>query len=89
MLSEVCILLKLLLVMPATNAISERSSVPYVEVKSYLRSTMNQDRLTHLMVLHIHKELTDKLDLITIANDFVAGDTYRLTVFGTFTSKDT
>ena len=49
---------------------------------------MNQDRLTHLMVLHIHKELTDKLDLITIANDFVAGDTHRLTVFGTFTSKD-
>ena len=26
---------------------------------------------------------------ITIANDFVAGDTHRLTVFGTFTSKDT
>ena len=89
MLSEVCILLKLLLVMPATNAISERSFSALRRVKSYLRSTMNQDRLTHLMVLHIHKELTDKLDLITIANDFVAGDTYRLTVFGTFTSKDT
>jgi len=25
------------------------------------------------MVLHIHKERTDKLDLIAIANDFVAG----------------
>ena len=40
------------------------------------------------MVLHIHKELTDKLDLITIANDFVAGDTRRLTVFITFASKE-
>ena len=86
MLSEVCILLKLLLVMPATNAISERSFSALCTVKSHLHSTMN--RLTHLMVLHIHKELTDKLDLITIANDFVAGDTHRLTVFGTFTSKD-
>ena len=88
-LCEVCVLLKLLLVMPATNAISERSFSALRRVKSYLRSTMNQDRLTHLMVLHIHKELTDKLDLISIANDFVAGDTHRLTVFGTFTSKDT
>ena len=89
MLSQVCILLKLLLVMPATNAISEHSFSAPRRVKSYLRSTMSQDRLTHLMVLHIHKELTDNLDLITIANDFVAGDTHRLTVFGTFTSKDT
>ena len=89
LLSEVCILLKLLLVMPATNAISEHSFSALRRVKSYLRSTMNQDRLTHLMVLHIHKELTDKLDLISIANDFVAGDTHRLTGFGTFTSKDT
>ena len=91
MLSEVCILLKLLLVMPATNAISERSFSVLHRVKSYLHvhSTMNQDRLTHLMALHIHKELTDKLDLVTIANDFVAGDPHRLTIFGTFTSKDT
>lgn len=89
MLCEVCTLLRLLLVMPATNAISERSFSALRRVKSYLRSTMNQDRLTHLMVLHIHKELTDKLDLISIANDFVAGDTHRLTVFGTFASKDT
>ena len=88
MLSKVCILLKLLLVMPATNTISERSFSALRSI-SYLRFTMNQDRLTHLMTLHIHKELTDKLDLITVANDFVAGDTHRLTVFGTFTSKDT
>jgi len=38
-------------------------------------------RTTHLMTLHI---LTDKLDLILLANQFVAGDTHRLTVFGTF-----
>ena len=75
--------------MPATNAVSERSFSSLQRIKSYLRSTMNQDRLTHLMILHIHKESTDKLDLISIANEFVAGDTHRLTVFGTFTLKDT
>ena len=77
------------LVMPGTNGISELPFSALRRIKTYLGSTMNQDRLTHLMTLHILKELTDKLDLITIANDFVAGDTHRLTIFGTFTSKDT
>ena len=89
LLSQVCTLVKLLLVMPATNAISKRSFSTLRRVKSYLRSTMNQERLTHLMTLHIHKHLTDKLDLISLANQFVAGDIHRLTVFGTFTSEDT
>lgn len=44
-LSEVCKLLKLLLVMPATNATSERSFSSLRRIKSYLRSTMNQERL--------------------------------------------
>ena len=74
--------------MPATNAISEHSFSVLRRVKSYLRSTMNQERLTHLMTLHIHKQLTDELDLISLANQFVAGDTHRLTVFGTFTLTD-
>ena len=55
--SEVGILTKLLLVMPATNAVSERSLSGLHCVKTYLRSAMNQDRLNHLMVLHIHKHL--------------------------------
>ena len=41
------------------------------------------------MVLHIHKELAEKLDLIAIAIGFVAGVTHRLIVSGNFTSKDT
>jgi len=56
--------------------------------KSYLRSTMNQERLNHLMTIHIHKQLTNELDLISLANQFVAGNTHRLTIFGTFTLTD-
>jgi len=56
-------LVKLLLVMPATNAISERSFSAMRQIKTYLRSTMTQERLNSVMVLHIHKELTDGLDL--------------------------
>ena len=56
-------MMKLILVMPSTNASSERTFSAMRRVKSYLRSTMTQERLNHLMILHVHKELTDKLDL--------------------------
>lgn len=74
--------------MPATNAISERSFSALRLVKTYLRSTMNQDRLNHLMLLYVHKHLTDNLDLISIANDFVSKSEHRLTSFGRFQHGD-
>ena len=60
-LSQVILVMKLILVMPATNASSEGSLSAMQRVKSYLRSTMPQERLNHLMILHVHKELTDGL----------------------------
>ena len=59
LLNEVVIVAKLLLVMPATNASSERSFSAMSRVKSYLRSTMGQERLNNFMMLHVHKEATD------------------------------
>jgi len=32
---------------------------------------MNQDRLNHLMVLHVYKTLTDTLDLIEVVNELL------------------
>ena len=82
--SEVCALARLILVMPATNAISERLFSVMRRVKSYLRSTMGQARLNHVMILAIYKEQVDKLDLIAIANEFVSGNEHRLRFFGKF-----
>jgi len=62
-ISEVVKLLTLILVMPATNAVSEHSASALRRVKTYLCSTMHQDRLNHLMILHVHKEETDNLKL--------------------------
>ena len=56
LMSEVIIILKLVLVMPSTNAISERSFSALRRVKTYLRSTMTQVRLNSLLTLHVHKE---------------------------------
>ncbi|XP_065903857.1 zinc finger MYM-type protein 1-like [Dysidea avara] len=68
LLSEVSRLLQIILVMPATNATSERSFSALRRVKSYLRNSMGQARLNSLMVLHVHKELTDELNLKNVAN---------------------
>ena len=83
--SEVCTLARIILVMPASNAVSERSFSVMRRVKSYLRNTMGQARLNHLMVLNIYKEQLDKLDLMAIANEFVSGNEHRLRFFGKFT----
>lgn len=84
LMSEVCLLLKLILVMPATNAVSERSFSALRRIKTFLRTTMTQCRLNNLMVLNIHKDHCEQLDLIDVANTFVAGSEHRLSLFGRF-----
>ena len=83
-LSEVCTVVKLILVMPATNSTSELSFSALRRIKTYLCSTMSQDRLNHLMTLHVHKELTDALDLKAVATEFIHGSKHRLHIFGEF-----
>ena len=70
--SEEWVLFKLLLVISATNATSERSFSTLRGVKSYLQSTMTQMRLNNLMVLHAHKNRTDAFDLTSIGKEFIA-----------------
>ena len=65
--SGVLTAVKLLLVMPGTNATSEQSFSALRSLKTYLRTTMTQQCLNNLMVLHVHKESTDSLDLMNIA----------------------
>ena len=84
LLSQVVLLMKLILVMPATNATSERSFSALCRIKTYLRSTVKQERLNSLMVLHVHKDLIDALDLSQVANEFVEGNDTRKQRFGKF-----
>ena len=87
-LSEVGNILKLLLVMPAMNATSERSFSSLRRIKTYLRSTMSQPRLNHLMILHVHKDHTDQLSLVDTANEFIKEHDHREHIFGKFTIND-
>ena len=85
--SEVVTLLKLILVNPATNATSERTFSAMRRIKTYLRSTMGQARLNGLMLLHVHKDKTESLSILDIANSFVNSE-HRKAVFGTLTTSD-
>ena len=73
--------------MPSTNATSERSFSSMRRLKTYLRSTMEQPRLNHVMLWHMHKEILDPLDLDIIGNKFVSGSEHRLRIFGNFKTE--
>ena len=73
LLSEISTLGKLLLILPATNAVGERSFSILTPVKTYFRSTTGDSRLNHLimMMLHVHKDRTDALTLVDAAYNLV------------------
>uniref|UniRef100_H3AKW9 HAT C-terminal dimerisation domain-containing protein n=1 Tax=Latimeria chalumnae TaxID=7897 RepID=H3AKW9_LATCH len=56
-------LLLLYLTIPATTATAEHTFSMLRCLKTYLRSTMNQDRLNNLLLLHVHKDLANKRKL--------------------------
>ena len=83
-LSKVVKLAKLILVLPATNATSERTFGLMKLIKSYLRATMKQSRLNHLMILSSYKSRLDQLDLSKIASSFISVNDERRHTFGRF-----
>ena len=52
-------------------------------IKTYLRSTMKQERLNSLMILHVQKERIDNLRLNSVAAEFAAKG-QRASIFGHF-----
>ena len=82
--SEVIKIVKLILVMPATNATSERSFSALRRLKTWLLTTTCQARLNWCMLLHVHKQRTDSLPLKETVNDFVTCNESRMRLFGRF-----
>ena len=71
-LAEAFKLIKLILVAPATNPISERSFSALKCLKTKMRSTVNNNHLDHLMVLHLYQGEIDKADIREIVNEFIS-----------------
>ena len=89
MISEVISVCKLLLVNPATSASGERSFSTAGRLKTWLRSTMTQERFSNLTILNSHKERTERLSLVDIANEFADRNDNRKINFGIFKESDT
>ena len=63
-------LLRLYLTVPVTSATSERTFSTLKCVLTSLRSSMTQKRLNNCLILYIHKDLTDALDIKSHAKNF-------------------
>ena len=73
-------LIQLLLVIPATSATSERSFSSLWLVKTFLRSTMSQERLNYLMMIYVHKERA--IDIKQALAEFIQRNMERKETFG-------
>ena len=84
LLNEVVRFVKLCVVLPATSASAERSFSSLRRLKTYIRSTVGQPRLNHLLLLHCHQERLDTLELRTVAQLFISANEKRSKYFGNF-----
>ena len=75
---NVYIAYKILLTIPITVATAEKSFLKLKLLKSYIKSTMLQDRLNELAILSIESEVLELLDYKTLINDFAAKKARKL-----------
>ena len=82
MFSEIIKMLKIFYTLPVTTSTAERSFSALRRLKTFLRSTMTQDRLNHTLITFIHKERTDTVDEKDIAKVFISANDKRRKYFG-------
>ena len=85
---QVKLAIKLWLLAPAANAVSERSASAVRRICTYLRTRSSQERFNNCMVLSVHQDEVDKLDVIDIANEFCRESDQRIGCFGRFHARD-
>lgn len=80
--AEIEQLISLCLVLPISVASSERSFSGLRRLKTWMRTTMTQERLTHLALMNNHKELLDDVNISDLMKTFVLKTHERSAVFG-------
>lgn len=78
---NVSIAYRILLTLPVTVASTERSFSKLKLIKTYLRSTMSQERLNGLAILSIESEILEKLNLEDFIDDFASQNARRSKLF--------
>ncbi|XP_065866431.1 uncharacterized protein [Euphorbia lathyris] len=78
---NVSIAYRILLTLPMTVASAERNFSKLKLIKTYLRSSMSQERLSGLVILSIEKEILETMDADIIINDFASRNARRSKLF--------
>ena len=68
---------RILLTIPITVASTQRSFSKLKLIKSYLRTSMTQDRLNGLAILSIEKNILKSIDVEHIIDDFASKNARR------------
>uniref|UniRef100_A0A7N0UCP2 HAT C-terminal dimerisation domain-containing protein n=1 Tax=Kalanchoe fedtschenkoi TaxID=63787 RepID=A0A7N0UCP2_KALFE len=74
---NVMIAYRILLTVPVTVASAERSFSKLKLLKTYLRSSMSQERLNDLGILSIEKDMLENIDYDTLVSDFASKNARR------------
>ncbi|XP_069103864.1 zinc finger MYM-type protein 1-like [Argopecten irradians] len=61
---SICNILIILLTIPVSTATAERSFSALRRIKTYLRSTTRQDRLSSLAMIHVHRDIPIDMDRV-------------------------
>jgi uncharacterized protein YeeX (DUF496 family) len=70
-----------MLTIPVTVASVERSFIKLKLLKSYLRSTMTQERLNDLAMIALESDMLEKIDYERIIEDFISKNAQRIKFF--------
>ncbi|VAH10408.1 unnamed protein product [Triticum turgidum subsp. durum] len=73
---------RILLTIPVTVASAERSFSKLKLLKSYLRSTMTQERLSGLATIAIENDILEGVAYEDLIEDFVSRNAQRMARFG-------
>jgi hAT family C-terminal dimerisation region len=74
-----------LVMLPSTTASCERAFSGLRRLKTYLRSTMSQERLNSVIMANAHVDLLDNLDIELVAREFAERNDVRKHIYGVFT----
>ena len=75
---NIFILLSIFLTVPFSSAEGERAFSCLKRIKSWLRTTMNQTRLSSLSIINIHSVIAGKLDINHLIDIFASAKESRL-----------
>lgn len=72
---------KLILTIPGSSCTNERSFSLMKRIKTYMRSTMKQDRLNDIALLTTYKEAANQINLDEVIDDFINKNGLRKATF--------